>query len=276
MRRQIDRFARTVVPSVAILSKSPMLMAVLDTIDRGISFPFREFRDLPPNRFRIRVGVGNRILFNQSYYITSGYATWLFLLLQDFTSLSSRVVDIGCGCGRTARAVRDSALFTGHYIGIDVDSEMIAWCNMHFPDKERFTFIHADVFSSVYNPAGKSSPYKLPLENDSVDLVFSQALFTHLLEGDVTGYIVESNRILKKGRMMVMGIFCMEDMQRASLLGGRWKFDHRVGNAFVESLQYPEAAVGYSRDYLLRACDDAGFSFSEIRPGAHSLLVCRK
>jgi SAM-dependent methyltransferase len=250
-------------------------MAALDLLDRGVSAPFREFRSLPPNRFRIRVGTGNRIFFNQSQYISYGYNTWL-QLLSDYTTLSARIVDIGCGCGRAAYPMSSNDDFTGHYTGIDIDIDMISWCQKHFP-REKFTFIHADVFSSVYNPLGKKGLYKLPIDNDTTDLVFSQSLFTHLLESEIQNYVFESCRILQHGKLMVMGVFCIDDMRDGSLIGDRWTFSNRIKNAFVENLQYPEAAVGYTRDFLLQVGCAAGFSECKVRPGnPQSLLICRK
>ena len=57
-------------------------------------------------------------------------------------------------------------------------------------------------------------------------------------------------------------------------LGGRWTFRSRVGEAFVENANLPEAAVAYSRDFLERACRRAGFDDVEvIRRAGQSLLI---
>jgi hypothetical protein len=60
------------------------------------------------------------------------------------------------------------------------------------------------------------------------------------------------------------------------LLGGRWTFEHRVQNAFVENQQYPEAAVGYARDFLVKTAREAGFPDCEVHPGEQSVLIGRK
>ena len=111
-------------------------------------------------------------------------------LLNNYITFSDHIVDIGSGCGRTAYAVRYYDEFTGHYTGIDVDAEMITWCQKHFP-ADKFTFVHANNFS----PSGSEEPYRLPLEADSVDFVFSQSLFTHLLEDELKNYVTESYRV---------------------------------------------------------------------------------
>jgi SAM-dependent methyltransferase len=277
--RKVDRIARKFALSLAVLSRNKPLMAVLDAFDRGISLPFPEFRNLPPNRFRIRTGLGNRVLFNQAVFVKYGYDLWLHLL-NNFITLSDHVVDIGSGCGRFAYAVRDHTAFTGLYTGIDVDLEMVTWCQKHFPT-DRFTFVHANTFNNVYNPSGSKDLYRLPLENDSADLVCSQSLFTHLLESDLKNYVAESYRVLRKGKVMAMSCFCIEDLQDNHLLGGGWPFKHRVQSAFVENLQYPEAAVGYPRDFLIKTAREAGFLDCRVDPAPfvrrnQSVLVGRK
>lgn len=272
---QIDKFIRTLVPSVPTISRNGPVMAVLDLLDRGISFPFPEFRDLPPNRFRIRIGVGNRIFFNQAAFLQYSYGSWM-MLMKYFGTLSDNIVDIGSGCGRTAYALKNNPYFTGHYTGIDVDREMVTWCQKNFPT-DQFRFVHADIYSSVYNPSGSKEPYRLPLEDESVDLVFSQSLFTHLLEDDLKAYVAESYRVLRKGKLMAMSVFCIEDMHEASLVGDRWTFAHRIENALVENPKFPEAAVAYSRDFLVKVGREAGFAECEVRVSVpQGGLICRK
>jgi SAM-dependent methyltransferase len=272
---KFDRYIRKLLPSIPVLSRSKLAMASLAAVDRMGGLAFREFDDLPPNRFRIRVGVGNRIVFNQMHYVEYSYQTWLHFL-SEFTTLSSNVVDIGCGCGRAAYALKRLDTFKGHYIGIDVDTEMIDWCRNNFPT-DKFEFIHVNMASRVYNPGGSAEKAKLPISDDSQDFVFSQSLFTHLLEDDVTYYVREAHRMLRRGTAMFMGVFCIDDMRAAGLLGNRWTFPNRLGEAYVESLKYPEAAVGYTRERLEGIAKAAGFSSFEVRPGhPQSLLVCRK
>ena len=251
-------------------------MASLALLDRIGGFAYREFKELPPNRFRIRVGVGNRIVFNQIQYMEQSYLTWI-KFFAEFTSLSSNVVDIGSGCGRGAYALkRLGNAFQGHYTGIDVDIEMINWCQKNFPSG-KFDFIHVNMASKVYNPSGTTEKAALPIVDESQDFVFSQSLFTHLLEDDLHYYVKESYRMLKPGAAMFMGVFCIDDMRDSGTLGNRWTFVHRSGEAFIENVKYPEAAVGYTREYLEEVARGFGFKSAEVRINhPQSLLVCRK
>ena len=63
--------------------------------------------------------------------------------------------------------------------------------------------------------------------------------------------------------------------------GTRHTFQHAIGNARVESLEQPEAAVAYRTDYLFKVCRAVGFKDCEIvhMPGGaqhQPILLCRK
>jgi SAM-dependent methyltransferase len=275
VKDRVDRIARRLVPSLPVLTRNRVAMAAFDVIDRATSLPFPEFRSLPPNRLRIRVGVGSRILFNQAAFLEYGAGTVVDALKDGRIGLDSSVVDIGCGCGRFAHALRRFG-FHGTYDGIDVDRELVAWCASFF-EQETYRFHLANVYSEVYNPQGEKRPYRLPVDDGSADFVIGQSLLTHLLEDDLRNYAFESFRVLTPGGHMDMGVFCLEEMHGQGLLGGRWTFRHRVGNARVESIKYPEAAVAYEKEFLISICRQAGFDdVSLVRGNPQSHLSCRK
>ena len=61
-------------------------------------------------------------------------------------------------------------------------------------------------------------------------------------------------------------------------LGRRWTFEHRRGNAYVESPRYPEAAVAYHEAFMTELARNYGFREIIVGPqgGAQSELVPRK
>ncbi len=150
----LDALFRRMVPTVPTLSHRRLIMGPLDLLDRVISIPFGVGRTLPPNRMRIRVGAGNRLLFNPMLHQSVPVGFWISAFATGLARLDSRILDIGSGCGRYASTLRDfeyyGTRFTGHYTGIDVDREMVEWCRAHFPD-DRFTFELAGAYSRVYN-----------------------------------------------------------------------------------------------------------------------------
>ena len=278
MKRR-DRFLRKLVPSVPVLSHR-LFMRVLDWLDAVISLPFEEARQLPPNRYRIRVGVGNRMLFNQFAYKYQSVNFWFYVFQSGMATTHSRIVDLGSGCGRYAILLRDyhacGEAFLRSYTGIEVDREMVDWCQAHFPTGQ-FHFHHADVYNEVYNPSGRltGTEYRFPLRTESQEFVFANSLFTHLLEDELQHYLRESFRIMIHKGWMQATVFCVDMMH--GTLGGRWTFSHRKGHAFIENPRLPEAAVAYTRDFLLQSCTDAGFGEVRIIPGEEqSVIQCQK
>jgi predicted SAM-dependent methyltransferase len=108
--------------------------------------------------------------------------------------------------------------------------------------------------------------------------VFSNSLLSHLLEGELENYLRESYRLLKAGGTMMHSHFNIE--HPPATYGTRHTFQHRLGNALIESEAQPEAAVAYHTDFLFGLCRRIGFSSCEIvhMPGGaqhQPILLCR-
>jgi SAM-dependent methyltransferase len=276
----VDRFVRKFVPSVAKVTYNPVLKVVVDFPDRFFGLFFAGLRKLPPNHLRMRIGVSNHIFRNQAWYINAAKDFWFFVMSRGWVDMDSTIVDIGCGCGKFAHHLRDyefnGSAFQGKYIGIDIDQEMLDWCGHHF-DHERFEFYQSTHASKVYNENGNGSLYTLPMPPDTVNFVFSSSLFTHLLEREVNNYMSESFRVLVPGGIMAMNCFLMD--YPPPTMGGRHTFQHRIGEAFVESLKLPEAAVAFNSSFLLDLAAKIGFTDAKLIGSATTgkpLLACQK
>ncbi len=277
--QHLDSIVRRVLPSVPVLSRQRLIMGPLDLVDRIMGRAAGDTKGLPPNRMRLRVGSGNKLLFNRSTYRSLPIQFWMSTLATGIVRLDSKILDVGSGCGRYAATLRDlgffGARFEGHYTGIDIDREMVEWCRRSFPE-DRFTFKLSSERSTIYNPDGQAdsnAPYDLP--DDSQDFVFSVSLLTHLLERDFVHHLRESFRVLAPGAATMQTVFCMDHL--ANTLGGRWTFKHAMGEARVENLKYPEAAVAYTLEWIERTLADAGFEQIEVLVGGgHSMIRARK
>src|ERR1700744_827183 len=152
----IDRTLRRIFPSISKLTYNPLFKLAVNICDWPARACFREFRRLPPNHMRIRVGVGNRLFTNQLKYLVSPRDFWMEALSLGMVGMDSTIVDIGSGCGRFAHVLRDysssSGGFEGTYIGVDIDTEMISWCRDNF-DPVRFRFLSSTDGSSSYHKA---------------------------------------------------------------------------------------------------------------------------
>lgn len=143
---------------------------------------------------RVRSSVGSP---SMAGYLLSGDA-WQ-ILLGKFLVPDSRLLDIGCGCGKMAR----NLAYHPHvkkYIGFDVIKSSIDFCNEALAPRigEKFEFHCLDVHSECYNPSGtvKSTEVVFPADDGSIDLAWGCSLFTHLFEEDAKHYLREVRRVL--------------------------------------------------------------------------------
>lgn len=271
----LDELLRKVVPSVPVLARTP-LGFFLDFADYFIKKRHPEWAQLPPASLRMRIGVGNQILRNHKNFVRAGENLVDELSEKGYLTPTSRVLELGCGCGRNSIAI-SRFLGGGAYVGQDVDKEMIEWCKKNLQTK-RVQFHHADIYSRVYNPKGKSiNEYQLPLSDHSIDLIISVSVFSHLIHGDFLYYIQECARVLARGGHLHMTLFLL-DFLKPQQHGNRWSFSHKLDRCYIENLKYPEAAVAYHLDTIQAMLPTNGFCIEEIyyRDRGQQTLILKK
>lgn len=136
-----------------------------------------------------------------------GASVEIFLVVGDawaqvvshYTPENATVLDIGCGCGRTARVLVNNR-WIHRYVGFDVIRQNVDWCNRFIAPHWRGTaeFHWFDLYSREYNPNGaiQAKDLTFPCENGAVDVIFAASVFTHLLEPDAIHYLNEISRVL--------------------------------------------------------------------------------
>jgi SAM-dependent methyltransferase len=93
-----------------------------------------------------------------------------------------RVLEIGCGCGRLARALVPR-LAHGRYDGFDVVAEAVTWCRGNITSHAaNFRFQWADVQAGAHNPEGvvPVADFAFPYADNTFDLVIVSSVFTHM------------------------------------------------------------------------------------------------
>jgi SAM-dependent methyltransferase len=266
MMRSIERMLRKGNFTPGSLSYNPVFKLFVNSFDILPRLFFKKhFTSLPPAHLRCRVGVGYQILNNHVTHLHGVRLYWLYALSKGYINMGSNILDIGCGCGRYAQYLRDyqhyDDRFHGNYIGIDIDEEMLDWCRKNFD--ERFTFyLSADRYRKVTD---RYTPYELPVSSSTIDLVFSMSLYTHLLSEELVNYTKESYRVLKPGGHVNATFFSLD--HPPPTYGGRHTFRHKIGDAHVELIEHPEAAVAYHEKFISDVFRDAGLKNVEFEYG---------
>lgn len=243
-------FPRLRLPGVSW--KNPLVdLAVhaLDPLDSLVRAA-RHARHLPPYSVRIRSN-GLRRQFGGARFLRDGRAIREFLVELAGLTPVSRVLEIGCGCGRTAHALA-GWLEPAHYVGVDIEPVALAACQRSpVLAAHGFRFELLDVANREYNPTGmvSAAAFRFPFEDASFDVVFLISVFTHMLPADVSRYAAEICRLLRPGGRVLLSGFLL-DHGRA---GKNLTFAHELGPCRHERADVPEIAVAYPSAFFLEA-----------------------
>jgi SAM-dependent methyltransferase len=169
---------------------------------------------LPPVGLMRHVG-GARDGAEDEHFINRGHAgseRIRRLLPAGWSFVGKRVLDFGCGCGRTLRHFQPEAE-QAELWGCDVHAESIDWVREHIPWVRAF----------------RNEPLPpLPHDDGYFDLIWGLSVFTHL-DVDWAPWLLELRRVLADDGLLVL-TFLNEEAQRLwqNLSGQEWDED-RVG-----------------------------------------------
>jgi SAM-dependent methyltransferase len=101
-----------------------------------------------------------------------------------------RILDFGCGCGRTLIHLKDLAP-RAQFEGTDIDERAIEWCKEHLP------------FATFR--VGQASP-PTDYAPDSFDFIYAISVFTHLDEDNQFRWLEELRRIAKSEGVLLLTV----------------------------------------------------------------------
>jgi len=137
-----------------------------------------------------------------------------------------RILDFGCGCGRTLMHLKGRAPSAQIY-GTDIDAGAIAWCRQHL----KF---------ATFDLAEETPPTKYA--SDTFDFIYAISVFTHLDENYQFRWLDELRRITRPGGILLLTV----DSARAD--GKGFVFERSYERGLFPSW-YQNAF--HSREYVL-------------------------
>jgi ubiquinone/menaquinone biosynthesis C-methylase UbiE len=198
-------------------------------------------------------------------------------ILSELVGLSSEqvILEIGCGIGRDAIPLTEIISTRGSYIGIDIYKKSIDWCIKNISEKNKsFKFNFWDIKDEWFNPEGLRvlNDFKIEASDNSVDRIFLQSVFTHLLESDIQYYFNDFSRILKgDGKIYATFFIVDKEIISSQSTSSYITFNHEVGpGVWVHDLSQPAIAVAYTIDTLEKMAANSGLHIDRVVYGCWS------
>lgn len=176
------------------------------------------------------------------------------------------LVDLGCGCGRTALALAPIMKPGDAYVGYDTWHKGIEWAQENL--SSRYPTLHFRAFPADNSPrrGGYQADitYPIDLADNTADTVTANSLFTHLRLPAVVAYLREIHRVLKPGGRAFLTWFLSFD-GHTYVEETFAKIQKTDDGYFVTDEGYVDAYL--FEDKVLQAARDAGFSVLVKRYG---------
>lgn len=192
----------------------------------------------------------------------------LRLLPDDWEFAGRRVLDFGCGAGRTLRHFLGEAR-VGEFHGCDIDDESIAW-------------LEANLSPPLHVFKTEQAAY-LKQPDRTYDLVYCASVFTHIAQGWAE-WALELRRVLKPDGLMIVTFISPAGgakLPQAALSDATVDSDHVGMNAFGAG-RVKAAPVVVHSEWWLRAHWGRAFEILELaetgfrHPGDQGYLLMRK
>jgi SAM-dependent methyltransferase len=233
---------------------SPMVNAALKVVD-SVDFIARLVNQrtyIPPYSIRVRsVGFKNDI--GAARFQAGGRRITNMLRTHAKLTPDSRVLEIGCACGRNAFGLAE-ILKDGNYIGMDIERTSLASAKANSKLRRKgFQFELLDIRNGGYNPEGKylATEYVFPYRDESFDVVFMISVFTHMLTDEVLNYASQIARILKPGGCCYFTAWLLDREMET-------QFPFQSQEHSYMNKEIPEFNVAYRSEFLINTFANNG------------------
>lgn len=198
-----------------------------------------------------------RYVSNLGFIDGSGQEYYVYLRVLASLNDSSRVLDIGCGCGLLELAFEKNN-WKGSLVGVDIYKPAIDWCVKSISKRvPSFQFIHADIYNPAYWRSGRYDveTWFRQFKESNFDFIVTKSLFTHMLPDEVCLYIADISRRLRREGKALLTFFLLNEKQERLQLDRKSSIDfHRLKVDDVYSVRTsnaPTSAVAYDEIFIV-------------------------
>ena len=169
----------------------------------------------------------------------------------------------------------------GTYSTFEVNKEYTEfWRNSVGKKNNNFTFNHADLWHSYYNPTGKhkTAEYIFPYNNNVFDIVYLNSIFTHLLPSEISHYLSEIKRVLKPGAIVLATYFIVNNesllldnqglSNKTLVKQGRKLLNYQYDNYWARDTDVNERLIGIDEEWLKNIYGQNNYEITNIVYGS--------
>ncbi|MBS1549010.1 MAG: class I SAM-dependent methyltransferase [Bacteroidetes bacterium] len=182
-------------------------------------------------------------------------------LLQKHIDLQpkDKVLDVGCGIGRTAMALTEFLSSEGTYHGFDVVEKGISWCNKNIHSQyPNFQFQFVPLRNSLYNSyTRESKEFQFPYADCSFSKVYLFSVFTHMTIEDIQQYLNEIYRVLETDGYCLATFFIYKKEEDLNKNEG-FKFEYEKNGYRLLNNSLEEANIAIEEEKLHAMIEQSG------------------
>lgn len=177
------------VETISYILGRERLLEWAHTVGISMDHELRDFvPPIPPQNLRSIVAAPAEAVFLWSGLKDAEIcAAHLDRYVQTTPGTRAKVLDFGCGCGRTTRFLQSVDRFEVH--GSDVNSHLTKWCQDNLKDV-------TTSLNDVLPP--------LPFEDGKFDFIYSVSIFSHLSENSMQAWLDELGRIAADNSVVML------------------------------------------------------------------------
>ena len=150
---------------------------------------------------------------NDAYFVQSALAEATRLRQVLGLGSGTRMLEVGCGPGRTAIGLLRASCPVGRYDGVDIDRRAIEWCRRFISQSHpEYHFASVDAKHERYNPRGRemTSAFSLPFDAGVFDIIYLHSVVANMIENDVRIYAREFRRLVSPRGTVFLTAFVEE------------------------------------------------------------------
>jgi len=177
----------------------------------------------------------------------------MYVIKECKLSINANVAEIGSGIACLSLPIIKH-IKQGKYLGLDTNKACIEWCRRKISPYCDATFRHVT-----------NNHFIIPCDDNELDMVYSTTVFLALPIDDVNKYLMEINRVLKKGGHLIITVFLWNHTTQFSLKTKKIKTRilRSNGNVYLVNCHGEQANV-YNDTTIYALLETAHYEIKEI------------